>query len=212
MKTVILIEDHSIVRVGIKSILDKSGLYHVIASYETGADGLKAVKEKKPDYVIIDLNLPDIQGEVIVKDLFMEQISSKVIVLTRQKYIPQISHLLTLGISGYILKDHASKELLPAFKEAEECKTYISPAIKELLVKVGHVSIDSENGSDLMAEALTQRELQVIRILCQGYDYKQISAKLGISPSTVRVHIRNILAKLKLKDSKEIIKLKDSIL
>lgn len=181
-------------------------------SYEKGLEGIKAIKLKKPDFAIIDLNLPDVEGDVIVSDLFVEQIETKIVILSRQKYIPQISHLLTLGIRGYLVKDNASRELVEALREIGKGKTYISQTIKDLLVQIGHVNLDGESSKEVLLKNLTERELQVIKPLCKGHDYKEIAAILGISPSTVRVHIRNILEKLNLKDIREIIKMKDSIL
>lgn len=212
MKSIVIIEDHSIVRVGVESIIEKLEGFYVLESCNSGAEGLRIIKEKKPDFAIVDLSLPDIQGEVIIRDLFVEKSHTKIIVLTRESYIPQISHLLSLGIRGYILKDNAGRELMGALKSIDEDKTFISPAIRELLVKVGHVNIDSDSNPAHLAESLSQREQQVIRILSQGFDYKQIASKLGISPSTARVHIRNILTKLNLKEAREVIRLKDSLL
>ena len=210
MKSIIIIEDHSIVRVGIESIIEKSKDFYVLESHGKGLDGIEAIRSKKPDFAIVDLSLPDIDGEVIVNELFRENSPTKIIVLTRQKYIPQISHLLSLGVKGYLLKDHASKELITALEKTLEGKQYVSPSIENLLVQVGHVNLN-DKVSDIK-KSLTQRELQVIKMLCQGHDYKDIAEKLFISPSTARVHIRNLMKKLNAKEIKDIIKMKDSIL
>lgn len=210
-KSIIIIEDHSIVRVGIESIIEKSEDFYVMDSFEKGLEGVKQIKLKRPNFAILDLSLPDIEGDVIVKDLFIEKSETKILILSRQKYIPQISHLLTLGIKGYLLKDNASRELIEALKDIDQGKMYISPALKDLLIQVGQVNLDGENSKESRLKNLTERELQVIKPLSQGHNYKEIATSLGISPSTVRVHIRNILAKLNLNDTRDIIKLKDSI-
>ena len=196
MHSIILVEDHPLLVDGIKSLLHKTDNFYIKKSYSTGDEGLKAIKYLQPDFAIIDLNLPGLPGETIIKELFLNNSKTKVIVLSRQKYIPQITHLLKLNISGYIVKDSAGDELLLALNQIFKGIIYISPRLKTIMKKMGYKTIDSSNINP--KDILTSRELEIARLLYSGYASKDIASKLSISLIRVRVHTKNILTKLNL--------------
>ncbi len=207
MHSIIIIEDHSIVRKGIQSIIEESDQFKIIESYSSGSAGLEGIKKLKPDFAIIDLSLPDLPGDIIIRDVFLSDLKTQIIVLSSQKYIPQISHLLSFKIAAYVVKDNAAEELLEALKQASQGRQYLSPSIEELLVKMGSIREGQYNKQ--IKESLTERELEVTKMLCQGFKSKEIASKLHISPKTVRTHIGNILDKLKLDSIAEINKIRD---
>lgn len=207
MFSVSLIEDHSIVRFGLVALIEKTEGFFVQETYSDGASGLKGLKSKEPDFAIIDLNLPDLSGEMIIRDLFLSDSKTKIIILSQQNYIPKISHLLSMGISAYVLKDNAAEELLEALKNVTQGKKYISPSIEELLEKMGHLKTNNDFNS--LRSKLTERELEVAQMICQEIDMKKIAETLFVAPVTVRVHVKNILNKMKLRTLNDIVKLKE---
>ena len=209
MYSIVLIENHSFIRMGIQSLIEKSDKFFVKETYESGDEGLKAIKELEPDFAIIDLSLPDLPGEFLIQDLFLNDIKTKIIVLTRQKYIPQIVHLLKMNISAYIIKDSAGRDLLTALDEALLGKVYLSPSIEKIVKKMGYIK--SDGSAKKKKGTLTQREIEVARMLSQGVNAKEIASQLSISLITVRVHIKNILKKLELENLKEFQKISDDL-
>lgn len=209
MHSIILVEDHSIVRLGIKALLEESKKFVIEGSYSTGVDGLKGIKEKEPDFAIVDLNLPDLAGEMIVRDLFLNDSKTKVIILSHQKYIPQVSHLLNLKIAGYVVKDNAAEELLLALEKAGLGERYLSPSIEELLIRTGH--LNPKKSSKAYQKSLTRRELEIARMICQGDSSAEIASKLSLAPVTIRVYTKNIIEKLGLNDLSDIAKIRDQL-
>ena len=207
MFSIILIDDHPIVSYGIESLIKKSSYFIIKKNYTSGREGLAGIKLHEPDFAIVDLNLPDIDGEMIIRDIFMNNLKTKIIILSWQKYIPQVSHLLSLGISGYILKDNAPREILVALENACLGKKFLSPSLQEIMKKMGHL----EPGSPIKAfeDSLSEREIEVLKLVAQGTDVQDISKKLSISTSTVRVHTKNIIDKMKLEKTSDLARFKD---
>ena len=204
MKSIIVVEDHSIVSFGIKTLLKKKSGFSVVASYKSGIEGLKEIKAQEPDIAIIDLNLHDLSGEVIVLDLFKSKVKTKMVILSRKKYLPQVSHLLKLGISAYVVKDDAAEELLDALNHVSRDKIYISDSIKEVMKQTGYLS--SNIDLSVSANQLTDREREITRMLSCGKPNDDIAKALEISPATIRVHVSNILRKLSIGSTRELVK------
>ena len=205
MYSIVLVEDHSIVRAGIKSVIEKSNKFSIIKTYESGHKALVGIKQLKPDFAIIDLGLPDLPGETLIKDLFFHDSKTKIIVLTRKKYIAQVIDLLKMNIFAYVIKDNAEEELLTALDEAHLGNIFLSPAIKEIMEKMGYTN--NELNRKRPKKALTNREVEVARMLSNGYKSKEIAIKLSISLNTVRVHTKNIIKKLELESIKDFLKI-----
>ena len=210
MLSVVIVEDHSIVSLGLKALIDTSEKFFVKGVFSSGYEGLQKIKELKPDFAIIDLNLPDLGGEVVIKDLFLNQSKTKIIVLSWQKFIPQITHLVSLGIFGYVIKDTSAHEMLLALENANLGQKYISPSLNEVLLKMIMPKVDHSFAP--FQKALTEREIEISKLICAGITPADISKKLNISHSTVRAHTKNILEKLGLKKISEIFKYRNHLL
>ena len=206
MLSVVIVEDHSIVRYGVESLIEKLTDYKVVKSVGTGLEGLQSIKAMKPDVAIIDLNLPDISGESLIRDLFLNDIKLKTIILSRQKYLPEISHLLSLGINAYIVKDFAAEELPIALKEIKADKQFLSHSLHELLNKAHFTNM---NHSYHITDQLSLREREIAKLVCCGLSSKVIAERFKIAPATVRVHTKNILHKLKVKNIDQLLSFRD---
>ena len=209
MYSIVLIEDHSIVRFGLKALIEESDKFFVKESFSEGSSGFEYIKENQPDFAIIDLNLPDIPGEIIVNKLFLADVKTKIIILSHQKYIPQISHLITLGILAYVVKDNAAEELMVALESVASGQKYLSPAVKSLLIKTGQIK--NEENFDINQSSLTKREVEIAKMISKGKTNAQIAQILSLSKVTVRVHVKNISEKLGLKGLGDLSKIKDTL-
>jgi DNA-binding NarL/FixJ family response regulator len=207
MHTIIIIENHSIVSAGIRSLVEESKNFVVMETHDNGLDGLKALRQKKPTLAIVDLSLPKMNGVDVIRELFLENNPCKIIVLSRNDYITQVAELLRYNISGYVLKDNACEELLGALNIALDGGCFISHQIRNLLQKTGLIGEQSEKPLTV----LTQREKQIIRMSWEGLNTAQLSQTLHISETTIRVHRKNIIKKLNITNFNDVARFKGLI-
>ncbi len=206
--TIVVIENHSIVAAGIRSLVEESKDFVVLETHENGLDGLKAIRKTLPDLAIVDLSLPVMTGEDVIRELFVENHPCKIIVLSRHDYITQVAELLKYNIAGYVLKDNACEELLGAMRGALVGECFISHRIRSMLIRTGHVANDGETS----IATLTQREKQIVRMYWEGLNTEQIAKALFISETTVRVHRKNVMKKLNVKSFNDLTSFKGKLL
>jgi DNA-binding NarL/FixJ family response regulator len=197
--TVIIIDDHPVVRAGMRSILDIAGDIEVVADGTNGSDALRLVARYKPDVLVLDLSLPDISGLEVARQLCLEDTSTAILVLTAHNDRQTIFGLLECGAIGYVLKDEALETLSNAVRAAARGESWLSPSVASQVVQAALRQGVQEipPGADASDDAgLTARELEVLRLLAQGFDNTAIAQKLVVTKRTVQNHVSNIYGKL----------------
>jgi len=201
---VIIIDDHPIVRAGMRSILDVTGDIRVVAEGATGGDAIQLVVEHNPDVLILDLNLPDINGLDVAQRLCDQNTPTAILVLTAHNDRQMIFGLLECGAVGYVLKDEALETLANAVRAAARGESWLSPGVASQVVQAalakdtGQANRSSSDPliSSESAISLTSRELEVLGLLARGLDNATIAANLVVTKRTVQNHISNIYGKL----------------
>lgn len=191
---VLIVDDHAIVLDGIKSLLAKSEKAEVIATATNGFEGLAKLKETSAELVITDINMPGMDGLEFIKTIRNDFPPTKIIVLSLHDEAHYIRNIMRLRVQGYILKNDTTTELLEAVDKISEGKTYLSSRISRILME----QLD-EPVSDKL---LTEREIQIIKLIAQEKSNREIAGQLFISERTVETHRKNIFRKT---DSKNII-------
>jgi len=196
---VIIADDHALIREGIKQILELESDISVIGQAANGEEAFDMAIELNPDVVLLDINMPKLNGiEALIKfkDL---GIKSKVIILTIHEDKEYILKTLKLGANGYILKDSSADTLIEGIRAVYRGEKYIQPSVSEL---VNESSTDDvyTNASLKKINSLTKREYEVLILIAEGLNNKDIAEKLYISEKTVKNHISNIFKKLELND------------
>ena len=199
--SVVIVDDHEIVREGIKQVVQSLDEFEVLASCADGHEGLETIKKLKPSIAILDISLPSISGIDIVKNLKPVMDEVKVIMLTRHDYLPYLKTLMDEGVSAYILKDEAVNDLKEALPRVVNGETFISPRMRQV-----QKNFDVQASGEAY-ESLTTRESEVLKLVAEGYESKEISKMLFISYHTVKVHRKNIFRKLKAKNTSDLIKI-----
>jgi len=194
---IIIVDDHPLVVDGLVSRLERSELIDVIGSAENGQQALELVETVKPDVVLMDINMPVMNG-IEAAEIFKEKFSEiKIIILSMHDDREYVMHLTRAGIKGYALKTASADEMLLAIQAVHAGGVYYSPSVAEILLT------HDEKGGD---EPLTSREQVVLRLLAEGMSNKEMARDLDISVRTVETHRRNIKIKLDISTTSGLVK------
>jgi two-component system response regulator NreC len=201
---ILLADDHTILRDGIRSLLEDEPDMVVIGEAEDGHTTVKLVKQLDPDVVLMDIAMPLLNGIEATRQIKRDNPRTKVLILTMHENEEYIRQLLAVGAVGYILKDAAARELLGAIRAVYRGEAVLSPAITRLVIEDYLRWGDLQPESD--ASGLSPREREVLQLVAEGYTNKQIAEILSISIKTVQTHRLNMMSKLDLHDRGELIK------
>lgn len=201
---ILLADDHTILRDGIRSLLEDESDMVVIGEAEDGHTAVKLVKQLDPDVILMDIAMPLLNGIEATRQIKRDNPRTKVLVLTMHENEEYIRQLLAVGAVGYILKDAAARELLGAIRAVHRGEAVLSPAITRLVIEdyLRWGDLQPENDSS----GLSPREREVLQLVAEGYTNKQIAEILSISIKTVQTHRLNMMSKLDLHDRGELIK------
>lgn len=196
--SILLADDHSILRAGLRSILNSRPNLEVIAEADNGLDAVKTALLLKPDLLITDLSMPKKNGTEVIIELKKRLPELKCIVLTMHSGDEHIHPALTAGAQAYILKDDSHKEILAAIENVLNGNIYLSPSICGSVVK-GYINTSNSANKPITSfQSLTKREKEVIKLIAEGYRSKGIAEQLSISIKTVDKHRSNLMKKLGL--------------
>jgi DNA-binding NarL/FixJ family response regulator len=194
---IVIAEDHTILREGLKSLLSSNPDFEIIGEAEDGREAIRCVEKFKPDLILMDLSMPRINGLDAIKEIKKRFSETKILVLTVHKTEEYILATLKSGADGYILKDSTHAELVLAVKNVLSGKHYISPGISEKVIE-GYLEGKKTLKRKSSWETLTQREREILKLIAEGYKNKEIGDYLCISPKTVEKHRANLMEKLDL--------------
>lgn len=197
MATEIMIaDDHSMVREGLKQLLELDGDIVVTGEASDGVECLKLLESNVPQVLLLDINMPNMNGLEVLEKIKEQKIDTKVIILTVHNEIEYLLKAVEIGIDGYMLKDSDSNELKKAISSVVQGESYIQPNLIPLLnSKMIERDIDKEK-----LELLTKREIEVLKLMAFGSYNKDIGEKLSISERTVKNHISSIFKKIDVSD------------
>ena len=198
---VLLIDDHTLFRLGLKNLLERSGI-EVIAAASTGQEGLRIAHEVKPDVVLLDMRMPDTDGLEVLKKLRESDIDFPIAMLTTSSEERDLVESLRNGAQGYLLKDMDPEELVAALRRIVNGETVVAPQLAGILARALTAKEEEPEEATLLSE-LTPRELEILEHLAEGQSNKIIARELGITDGTVKLHVKAILRKLQVRSRVE---------
>jgi DNA-binding NarL/FixJ family response regulator len=194
---VLIVDDHDLFRSGLRNLLEDQGV-HVIGEAAAGQEALQIVRELAPDVVVMDLNMPGMGGVEATRHITSVAPLTRVLMLTISDQDADVIDAILAGACGYLLKDSSIQELMAGIRAASMGESLISPTIAaKVLQRVRASTAQPEIESTIRAE-LSEREIEVLKLIANGKDNAMIASELHISPKTVKNHISNILMKLQI--------------
>lgn len=203
MISVLVVDDHAILRDGIRSLLESQEDIRVLGEAENGAEAIEFIKGCQPDIVLMDISMPTMNGLEATRFIHDHFPQVKVLILTQHDNLEYIAPALQAGAAGYVLKRSGRRELLNALRQVHEQGVFLTGRVtRELLQDY------SQEGNNHRSEGhhLTEREREVLQLIVDGRSNKEIATTLGISTKTVSVHRTNIMTKLDVQTTVELIR------
>lgn len=202
---VLLADDHTIVRKGLRVLLDDDDAMEVIAEAEDGHQAVDMARELRPDIVVMDISMPGLNGIEATQRITTDLPATRVVVLTMHGNKEYIQRLFQAGASGYLVKKNAPQELVQAIKVAHGGDKYLSPSLSATVVDSYITRTDSESPVDAFSE-LTPREREILQLIAEGKSTREAAELLVISVKTVETHRSNLMQKLELDSTVDLIK------
>jgi DNA-binding NarL/FixJ family response regulator len=194
---VLIVDDHDLFRTGLRNLLEEQGV-QIVGEAATGTEAVKIVRERAPDVVVMDLNMPGMGGVEATRHITAVAPLTRVVMLTISEEDSDVMDAILAGACGYLLKDSSIQDLMAGIRAASLGESLISPNIAaKVLQRVRATSTQPEIANTIRAE-LSDREIEVLKLIANGKDNAVIAADLHISPKTVKNHISNILMKLQI--------------
>lgn len=203
---VLLVDDHGMFREALRGLLDKEPSIEVVGEVGDGSDVVEAVDRLLPDVVVMDINLPHINGIEATRAVVARHPQVRVVALSAHGYKQFVMQMLDAGATAYVVKSAAGEQLVQAIASVAQGRTFLCPETTATLVKANMRVSQQASGLRQDHKRLGRRETEVLRLLAQGMTSPQIGQELHIAPSTVDVHRRNIMDKLELHSVAELTK------
>ncbi len=196
---VLLVDDHAVVRQGLRALLEAEGDMVVVGEAENGRQAVAQTKKTLPDVVVMDVAMPGMNGLEATRQIVKNLPSTRVLVLTSYGDDDYVAQLLDAGATGYLVKQTAAADLLKAIRVVHEGNTFFSPAIAKRLRQHDREAFAGGQTAARVAK-LTSREAEVLQLVAEGFANKQIAAELSISIKTVEKHRQQAMNKLNIHD------------
>lgn len=201
---IVIADDHTIVRQGLRKLLEEEDCLKITGEAMNGREAVTIVHKLKPDVVIMDIAMPVLNGIEAARQIKQSTLKTKVIILSMHDHTRYIRELLSIGVSGYLLKNAVSNDIITAIKKAVKGETYLSPSISNRVIE-DYVGMNQKTSQDELYNTLTNREREVFQMMVEGHTTKKISEMLCLSPSTIKSHRSNIMGKLKMDNISKLI-------
>ncbi len=200
---IVIAEDHKILREGLSSLLTADGDMEVVGDAGDGMTAIRTIRNTLPDLVLLDLNMPKMDGIAVIREIKKHSPEVRILALTMYRNEDYILEVFNSGGDGYCLKSSGKEDLMTAINTVLSGKPYVSPEISGLVLQ-GYLENRRKSRMISSLETLTQREKEVLKLVGEGFQNKEIADYLCISPKTVEKHRANIMRKLDLHSASEL--------
>jgi DNA-binding NarL/FixJ family response regulator len=204
MLRILLADDHTIVRQGLRKVLEERPEWEVVAEAADGREAVRLAEQHRPDIAVLDVAMPLLNGIEATRQIKRRVPDTRVLVLSMHADEAYVTQILQAGAAGYLLKDSADVDLLKAVEEAASSRSFFSPAIARTMLDEYRRQVADKGGSNRY-DILSEREREIFQLIAEAKTNKEIAALLHVSPSTVETHRAHIMEKLDLHSAAEIV-------
>jgi DNA-binding NarL/FixJ family response regulator len=195
---ILLCDDQAVIRDGLEMLLTLEKDFQVVGTAQDGAEAVELAAQKQPDLILMDLKMPGTNGIEATRQIHAKFPNMKILVLTTYDDDEWVFDAIRAGASGYLLKDTPRQKIVEAIRGTMDGKSFLDPAIAGKLMN--QVASNQKQPASLLTEKLTERELDVLRLIAKGFNNNDVAAQLHLSEGTVRNHVSAILEKLGVSD------------
>ncbi len=201
---ILVADDHTLVRQGLKKILESQPGWEVIAEAGDGREALRQTLERQPDVIILDIAMPRLNGVEAVQQIVRRVPAARVLVLSMYVDEAYVTRTIRAGALGYLLKDSADVDLIRAVSAVANGKSFFSPAVARIILDEGGRQL-AERGATDRYDTLSEREREVFQLIAEGMTNKEVADALHISPATVETHRARLMEKLDVHSTAELV-------
>jgi len=198
--TVLLAEDHQIVREGFRSLLKHENDIEVVGEAETGRQAVQMVRKLRPAVVVMDIAMPLLNGLEATRQIRKDTPETRVLILSAHNDDAYVEQMSELGAAGFLLKQTSSHDLATAIREVQKGNTFFSPSVSKRVHDRDQKTVDREGNVKKKNNRLSSREVEVLQLIAEGKANKQVAAELGVSFKTVDKHRQHLMSKLNIHD------------
>ena len=203
--SIVLADDHQIVRQGLRSLLDAEADMKVVGAASTGLEAVELIDQLRPDILVTDMMMPELNGMEVTRQALQRSPATRVIVLSMHANEGYVTQALRNGALGYVLKDSSLEELVEAVRTVLQGRRFLSASISERMIEI-YIQNEKAASVDDPYETLTNREREVLQMVAEGHSSTEIADRLTISARTVETHRSNLMRKLSLSNQTELIR------
>jgi DNA-binding NarL/FixJ family response regulator len=204
---ILFADDHAIVRDGLRLLFKSDPLFTIVGEAANGTEALELVAKHKPDVAVLDISMPNLNGIEATKIIKEKYSATKVLILTIHENEEYIQQMILAGADGYVVKNAEKKEIFEGVRTVANNETFFSPSVSKVLLEglIKRTRKKEEPESDTYNK-LTRREMEILRMIAEGFTSKQISQKLFLSVSTINSHRMNMMKKLGIHDTASLVR------
>ena len=203
MTRLLLCDDHAMFRQGLRSILETEDDFRIIGEAATGREAVRYALETRPDVILMDIQMPELDGVAATKTILAERPEARVIILTMYRQDRYVFEAVKAGARGYLLKDADAEDLISAIRRVAEGETLLNPEMASSILDEFRKMRELPRHPDHAISELTEREADILRLLAQGHSNQEIAEALQVSEKTVRNRLSEIFSKLRLNNRTE---------